>query len=551
MKKLLLLWLTINVFAIKAQQFTNLVVDSSFEKYDFLPERLYFNKLNIMLPNWFQPTTGTPDYFHEFSLMDEFKLPVFNPFYTKNCSNFQKPKTGNGIAGIIMGNIYDTLRKAKKLNEFLQTKLSQPLIKNHNYFIRFYVNRDHCSSMAVSNLGAYLSKDSIRNYNGRDSLNFTNFKEKIIPQIYNKELMVIEDTMNWTPISGIYKAMGNEHWLTLGRFNDLNFNEIVYDTVNGYDIYFHSPVYYYIEDVSVTEIPSVIYDDTVCKGQLVSVTSTFKGPFKWFKNNVLVSTDSIYTFKAMENTNFILHSFNRKDTFNIIVKTDAYFNLGNDTFICAGSSYKINIPLNHAVFNWQDGSTDSVFEIKRGGEYSLQVNKNNCSYADTIYVEQRYKPSFNYSYVEVCNNDSVLKIFQFDTAYDYWWSKTQDNQNPKTIIQKGCQAVSVISSNQCQLDTQFCVSELCEPVLWVPNAFTPNGLNPLFQCKGINIGSLNVSIYNRWGEKIKELTYLDDSWDGKYKNKDCESEHYLVIIQYTGINSQVVYKKKEMLHLLR
>jgi gliding motility-associated-like protein len=153
--------------------------------------------------------------------------------------------------------------------------------------------------------------------------------------------------------------------------------------------------------------------------------------------------------------------------------------------------------------------------------------------------------------VEVCNNDSVLKIFQFDTAYNYWWSKSKDNHNPKTITQKGCQAVSVIGSNQCQLDTQLCVSELCDPVLWVPNAFTPNGLNPLFQCKGINIGSLNISIYNRWGEKIKELTDLDDSWDGKYKNKDCESELYLLIIQYTGINSQVVHKKKEMLHLLR
>jgi hypothetical protein len=422
MKRVLFILLLFNVFEAKAQ-FTNLVIDSSFEKYDFLPERPYFNKLNIMLPNWFQPTAGTPDYFHEFSLMDEFKLPVFNPFYTKKCSNFQKPKTGSGFVGILIQNSFDTVTKTKRANEYLQTKLLTPLKKNHQYFVRFYANRDHCSSMAVSNLGAYISKDSIRNYNGRDSLNFTNFKEKIIPQIYNKELMVIEDTANWVPISGVYKSKGNEHWLTIGRFNNLTNNEKFFDTINGFNIYFYSLSYYFLEDVSLTEIPSVIYDDTVCKGQLATITSTFKGPFKWFKNNVLVSTDSIYTFKAMENTNFILHSFNRKDTFNIIVKTDAYFNLGNDTFICAGSSYKINIPLNHAVFNWQDGSTDSVFEIKRGGEYSLQVNKNNCSYADTIYVEQRYKPSFNYSYVEVCNNDSVLKIFQFDADFAFCKAK--------------------------------------------------------------------------------------------------------------------------------
>jgi gliding motility-associated-like protein len=554
MKSIILIWLTINVFAIKAQHFNNLVIDSSFEKYDFLPETQYINKINKMLPYWFQPTAGTPDFFHTESEYKTFALPYstyFNSFQKNNCINYQMPKTGNGIGGFIVSNVYDTIRKHKNYFEFVQTKLSNNLNKNHQYWVRFYVNRDHCSSMAVSNLGAYLSKDSIRNYNGRDSLDFTNFKEKIIPQIYNKDLNVIEDTVNWTSISGIYKAKGNEQWLTLGRFNDLIYNEIVYDTFNQFNIYFSSSSYYYIDDVSVTEIPSVIYDDTVCKGQIATITSTFKGPFKWLKNNALVSTDSIYSFKAMENTNFVLHSFNRKDTFNIIVKTDAYFNLGSDTFICAGSSFNINIPLKNATFKWQNGSTDSIYEIKRGGAYSLQVNKNNCSYSDTIYVEQRYKPSFNYSYVEVCNNDSVLKIFQFDKAYDYWWSKTQDNHNPKTIIQKGCQAVSVISSNQCQLDTQFCVSELCEPVLWVPNAFTPNGLNPLFQCKGINIGSLNVSIYNRWGEKIKELTYLDDSWDGKYKNKDCESELYLLIIQYTGINSQVVYKKKEMLHLLR
>lgn len=553
MKKLLLIWIVLNVFEIKAQSTFNLLIDSSFEKYNFLPESQYINKINTMLPFWYQPTTGTPDFFHTQSNHFMFTLPYSKYFYSlNNCINYQMPKSGNGVGGLIVSNVYDTIRKHKNYYEYLQTKLAQPLNKNHHYFVRFYANRDHCSSMAVSNLGAYLSQDSIRNYNGIDSLNFTDFKEKIVPQIYNKDFVVIEDTVNWTSVSGVLKAKGGERWLTIGRFNDLVYNEIIYDTFNQFGVYFSSSSYYYIDDVSVTEIPSVIYDDTLCSGQMAIVTSTFKGPFSWFQNNILMSTDSVFSFIAKQNTELILHSFNRKDTIQIVVKKDAYFSLGQDTFVCQGSTFQLIVPIEKAKFRWQDGSLDSVFEISQGGKYILQVSKNNCSFSDTINIEQRNKPLLNYTSTEVCNSDLVYALIQLDSSYQYFWQPLKDTSHHRKIYQKGCQSLMVYGNNQCELDTQICITALCEPILWIPNAFTPNGFNPIFQCKGINIGRFNLTIYNSWGEKIKEINQIDDFWDGSYKGNNCESGVYMYQLQYSGIGiNQKFLSEKGIIHLLR
>ncbi|MSQ79917.1 MAG: hypothetical protein EXR21_09680, partial [Flavobacteriaceae bacterium] len=41
-----------------------------------------------------------------------------------------------------------------------------------------------------------------------------------------------------------------------------------------------------------------------------------------------------------------------------------------------------------------------------------------------------------------------------------------------------------------------------DPVVWVPNAFSPNEdrLNDLFQLKGGSLKHFEIHIYNRWGE---------------------------------------------------
>ena len=53
--------------------------------------------------------------------------------------------------------------------------------------------------------------------------------------------------------------------------------------------------------------------------------------------------------------------------------------------------------------------------------------------------------------------------------------------------------------------------------IYVPNVFTPNGdrINDVLAIVSTNIVSLEVLIYNRWGEKVNELKRVGEVWDAR------------------------------------
>ncbi|MBD3636151.1 MAG: gliding motility-associated C-terminal domain-containing protein [Crocinitomicaceae bacterium] len=57
-----------------------------------------------------------------------------------------------------------------------------------------------------------------------------------------------------------------------------------------------------------------------------------------------------------------------------------------------------------------------------------------------------------------------------------------------------------------------------DPLVFIPNAFTPNGdaFNNYFKAEALNIKEFQMLIFNRWGELIKTLNSVDEKWDGSY-----------------------------------
>ncbi len=75
----------------------------------------------------------------------------------------------------------------------------------------------------------------------------------------------------------------------------------------------------------------------------------------------------------------------------------------------------------------------------------------------------------------------------------------------------------------------------------VPNVFTPNGdgKNDFFTFDAVNMGEINVTIYDRWGLKMFETTGTGNvSWDGKNKGGSIVSDGtYFYIIKATGLDA--------------
>jgi gliding motility-associated-like protein len=84
--------------------------------------------------------------------------------------------------------------------------------------------------------------------------------------------------------------------------------------------------------------------------------------------------------------------------------------------------------------------------------------------------------------------------------------------------------------------------------LWIPNAFSPNadGINDVWQLKGIGIKEIKVSVYNRWGQLVYEADRLTDSWNGD----NAQEGVYLYIVQYQE-NSGRKRLEKGVLRVLR
>lgn len=81
---------------------------------------------------------------------------------------------------------------------------------------------------------------------------------------------------------------------------------------------------------------------------------------------------------------------------------------------------------------------------------------------------------------------------------------------------------------------------------YFPNAFTPNGdnLNDVFQFKGSNIKSLEISIFSRWGFKVFESDDIDFQWDGKNQStgKICQEGIYVVKYKLIDYNNSIIDK---------
>ena len=96
-------------------------------------------------------------------------------------------------------------------------------------------------------------------------------------------------------------------------------------------------------------------------------------------------------------------------------------------------------------------------------------------------------------------------------------------------------------------DTNWCLDSACVTVnvetpcgqYYLPNAFSPNGdgFNDYFLVR-TNIDcvvKMDLSVFDRWGEKVADLTNPTAQWDGSFRGKPLEQAVfiYYLTIEFT------------------
>jgi len=169
---------------------------------------------------------------------------------------------------------------------------------------------------------------------------------------------------------------------------------------------------------------------------------------------------------------------------------------------------------------------------------------NNC---DTIITDLTINPNPDFSFIKTDDNcqerKGAVAIINITGTppFSYEWN-IGSNDSVITGLEKGSYVVSLTDSNGCMIsDTAelFDFEIGCEPYLYIPNAFSPNGdgVNDVFKVSTHNVSYFKMQIFNRWGELIFKSNDPDIGWDGRYNGDLCQSGVYTLIIEYSALNS--------------
>ncbi|MGP8216945.1 MAG: T9SS type B sorting domain-containing protein [Bacteroidia bacterium] len=107
-----------------------------------------------------------------------------------------------------------------------------------------------------------------------------------------------------------------------------------------------------------------------------------------------------------------------------------------------------------------------------------------------------------------------------------------DCSNPTVNMNDSCKKyyVNVADSDGCVAIDSVVIDVM--PTMYIPNAFTPNGdgLNDIFQPKFTGYKSVEVYIFDRWGQLIYHWNTLDGGWDGTCNGVKVQEDTYVYMI---------------------
>ena len=187
----------------------------------------------------------------------------------------------------------------------------------------------------------------------------------------------------------------------------------------------------------------------------------------------------------------------------------------------------------YSVF-WGDTLGTTTLTNSAGSIHELTVVNTdyNCSVDDIILIPS-YSPlaaDFSVNPNDDCipfESNPVEFIDLSQNAVNGMWnfgngdSLVYDGNSPESVYDvAGIYEISLIVENEggcvdSALQT-ICVSD--PSVIFLPDIFSPNddGFNDMLFVRGGGILDLELSVYNRWGDRVHNSKDIDQGWDGNY-----------------------------------
>ncbi|KAB2913327.1 MAG: T9SS type B sorting domain-containing protein, partial [Bacteroidetes bacterium] len=193
------------------------------------------------------------------------------------------------------------------------------------------------------------------------------------------------------------------------------------------------------------------------------------------------------------------------------------------------------------------------------GTYNARVIVTNAvGCVDTAYTQVIVRPSPKADFVASKNG---VYTYEQDTAYftntstgavSYVWSFGDTAMIDTNLHTKRRYSwpgeylvkLRVVNEYGCPDSIEKKVEVVVKPILYVPNAITPNGdnNNDYFEVSTYFVTEMKVIIFNRWGEIIFRSDDVYFKWDGTYEGYPVQQDVYAYYIVARGFNQELLVR---------
>lgn len=211
----------------------NLVPNSGFEFTETVP--CGWSSSNTAFDNsvveWNSPSYGTPDILSTLLSQDCWNYQPNSSYLGPGCpTGFQAPHSGNNFAG------FYTYTPSISQREYLQVKLSTPMVPGNMYYVRLYVSLADNAKYQTNNIGVgFSSSNTFATIGGPLAY---------VPQINFTD--TISDKTNWVLLMDSIVPEEAFEYIIIGNF----FNDAATSLVNGNGC--TNGAYYYCDDVCIS-----------------------------------------------------------------------------------------------------------------------------------------------------------------------------------------------------------------------------------------------------------------------------------------------------------
>lgn len=293
------------------------------------------------------------------------------------------------------------------------------------------------------------------------------------------------------------------------------------------------------------------YNSSICDYEQASFPFPVQSDFtyEWIPNSGVSVVGEEVQLSPDSSTNYLLNITGECGTASVTYDVDVtvIFDsiMGNFT-ACIGDSISLFAGGgDRYVWSPEEALTDPYSKtpellVESDQLFLVDINKGNCSKARAVNMTTFSKKpqTSDQSYTIDFGETQALELLD-----DYSYSWTPSTYLSCTECSKPVSAAeedilyyfTYTDENNCSITDSIQVNVVFE--LYVPNAFTPEGINEVFYAYSHVVKEFHMDIFDRWGEKIFTSDDLLQGWDGTVNGTVAQQDVYVWKITYVKIHT--------------